>query len=234
VSRNLLRTSCARCQGVVRITGKTKTFEELRPRSVYVDEYRGTKFADATCAWCGALYLAWCSTPPGWPSMSCRLNEEGFFDLSFRSSFNDEPGPGDLPAAMIHFEHGARDACAKRTLATPLRDQAILIVAVADKIREARGSGPWSSDNLPGKDQERARLVLTIVDGWLTGQAGATPLRELLDEIQTLLRTARGALTGLTGFTAITGSAVAEARADIEQAIARLDDWNRSATKRTE
>jgi hypothetical protein len=118
-----------------------------------------------------------------------------------------------------------------KTAPIPLRDQANLIVALADVIREARGAGPWSTDNLPGKDQERARFALTIVDGWLTGTAGAAPLRELLDELQTLLRTARGALTGLTGFTALTGSAVAEARADIEQAIGRLDDWNRMATK---
>lgn len=49
-----------------------------------------------------------------------------------------------------------------------LRNDANMIVAVADKFREARGAGPWSNDNLPGKDTEFARFVLTMVDGWLT------------------------------------------------------------------
>jgi hypothetical protein len=48
-----------------------------------------------------------------------------------------------------------------------LRNDANMIVAVADKFREARGDAPWSTANLPGKDTEFARFVLTMIDGWL-------------------------------------------------------------------
>jgi hypothetical protein len=55
--------------------------------------------AAATCAKCGAKYLAWVDDramrrPLG---ASHRFVGDLFFDLSFRSTFNDEPGPDDLP-----------------------------------------------------------------------------------------------------------------------------------------
>jgi hypothetical protein len=50
--------------------------------------------ANATCPNCQARYLAWVARIPyrrEW------LSYEGYEDLSYRSTFNDEPGLGDLP-----------------------------------------------------------------------------------------------------------------------------------------
>jgi hypothetical protein len=69
----------------------------------------------------------------------------------------------------LHIGTGAASEPAKL-----LRNDASMIVAVADKFREARGTGPWSTDNLPGKDTEFARFVLTMVDGWLSIPSEAT------------------------------------------------------------
>jgi len=57
----------------------------------YFEEYRASTFANAHCELCGAQYLAWCGR--SWDDKS----GSGFYDLSYRASFNDEPRPEDLP-----------------------------------------------------------------------------------------------------------------------------------------
>lgn len=100
MSRNLLRTDCHRCQGAVTLTGPAHpiTREE---GGVYIDEYKGMIVADATCSVCGALYLAWVNGRPDWMlghlAPRNRPSDAPFVDLSYRSTFNDEPGAGDLP-----------------------------------------------------------------------------------------------------------------------------------------
>lgn len=53
---------------------------------------------DATCEDCGAKYFAWIADSDG---RDRRLNEDGFYDLSYRSSFNDEPGIDDIPTGSV-------------------------------------------------------------------------------------------------------------------------------------
>lgn len=77
---------------------------------VYWDEYEGMVVADAMCLDCEGKYLAWVEGPKRWYDPPIGLTRErstptgsdlGFFDLSFRHSFNDEPDDLDLPKYMI-------------------------------------------------------------------------------------------------------------------------------------
>jgi len=81
--------------------------EEPRPvakkdTGAYYTEYDGMMVADAECPACLAKYLAWVTGPAGsnWNSLP---KEEGqtHVDLSFRSTFNDEPGEDDLPRYKV-------------------------------------------------------------------------------------------------------------------------------------
>lgn len=83
MSRTLCSVACDRCGGTV------ERLEEWRlatPAELgrYYHEYSERLFAHASCEWCGALYLAWAPdryTP----------SQEGIGDLSYRSTFNNEP-----------------------------------------------------------------------------------------------------------------------------------------------
>jgi hypothetical protein len=99
VSRNLGRTDCYFCPG-----GKPRLEEAPRPATVDDvgrwpnGEYLDLSVANATCHLCEAKYLAWMSTPS-------EKEEPWIFDLSFRSTFNDEPGDEDLPKWKVETHH---------------------------------------------------------------------------------------------------------------------------------
>jgi len=101
VSRNLCKKECDFCYlDEVVITGPIFNFEERY--DCYLHEYTGMKVADAECAYCGAKYLAWVEEAPGkrrtcWGYDEYTSEERRFYDLSYRSTFNDEPGKEDLP-----------------------------------------------------------------------------------------------------------------------------------------
>jgi hypothetical protein len=107
VSRNLLRTSCARCQGVVFLDEAARLITE-EDAGCYFEEYEGMKVAAATCRWCGARYLAWVEASPKLAPQFRRSAEPGlgFFDLSYRTTFDDEGSAKDLPPATINFARG--------------------------------------------------------------------------------------------------------------------------------
>lgn len=91
MSRNLCMTNCDQCGDKVRVT------EQKRPITknevgAYTSEYLGRLWvACALCDWCGAKYLAWFNYPG-------EAIAEDFIDLSYSSTFNDEPGDADLPS----------------------------------------------------------------------------------------------------------------------------------------
>ena len=103
MSRNLSRVDCYFCSG--------RVVTEESPRPIRRDEcgvyfdcdhgYEGLLVAGAHCYDCNAKYLAWAdeTTIVRHRSWHRRVMESGHshFDLSFRSTFNDEPGPEDLP-----------------------------------------------------------------------------------------------------------------------------------------
>lgn len=98
MSRNLGHVDCHYCSGDV------KLLELLHPIMVadaggHFQEYSGMLVANAACEDCEACYLAWVREAG---SLTQRRTTDGeFFDLSFLSTFNDEPGPADVPKWKI-------------------------------------------------------------------------------------------------------------------------------------
>ena len=65
----------------------------------YFAEYQGMLVRDAECPCCLAQYLAWVKPAPG--SHGHAEAVATHYDLSFRSTFNDEPGERDLPRYTV-------------------------------------------------------------------------------------------------------------------------------------
>lgn len=101
MSRNLCRTDCYFCNDDVVLVEEPRDITEKEAGAHY-ETYKGMLVANAECPSCLAKYLAWvnefrCNAKP-------RHVEWGkFFDLSFRSTFNDEPGKDDLPKYEIQL-----------------------------------------------------------------------------------------------------------------------------------
>jgi len=99
MSTNIGQTSCKYCGGEVRLEEDPRpiTIEETGEHKW--DEYRTMKVATALCPDCEAKYLAWCQPPTRGIHQNLKTpHAEGpFYDLSFRSAFNDEPDADDLP-----------------------------------------------------------------------------------------------------------------------------------------
>lgn len=102
MSRNLADRCCYFCQGDIKPQEEPKPITEEETGSHYFNEYRGMLVANAECELCEAKYLAWCSERTGMSP-----TEDGVCDLSFRSTFNDEPGADDMPKYKItrHVSH---------------------------------------------------------------------------------------------------------------------------------
>lgn len=86
MSRNICRTDCARCCGDV-VLDEAPRLLTREEAGAHFDNYRTKSFANAHCPTCGARYLAWIQD----------LYTGLHHDLSWRSTFNDEPGDDDLP-----------------------------------------------------------------------------------------------------------------------------------------
>ena len=96
MSRNLCRTDCYFCRGeVTSIEAPRLPTESDLGR--YFDMFRHLHFSHAACVDCEAKYLAWHDNAR-WGSAPIQL---ALTDLSFRSTFNDEPGDDDLPKWKI-------------------------------------------------------------------------------------------------------------------------------------
>jgi len=99
MSRNLASTKCKRCGFIPTLIEAPRPVTIQDTGSAYFDLYKGLIVANAECPECKAKYLAWidgtgqkrCTSYP------CKAEDYPFFDLSFRGSFNDEPGPNDAP-----------------------------------------------------------------------------------------------------------------------------------------
>jgi hypothetical protein len=116
MSRNLYDLECHRCKAPkVSIVGPTRrgTREDF---GRYAQEYMGMAVADAECPRCQAKYLAWVSNLPYAGERAWALGEYGYQDLSYRSTFNDEPGPDDLPKPKILIELDTFLASASRPM----------------------------------------------------------------------------------------------------------------------
>lgn len=103
MSRNLCKTVCDFCGTEPQMIEKPRPITK-EESGCYFDEYAGMLVANADCLACGAKYLGWVT----WPDRIHKLHgslygddPQGLVDMSFRSTFNDEPGPEDLPDFII-------------------------------------------------------------------------------------------------------------------------------------
>lgn len=107
MSRNLCKTTCDQCCG--RDVRKVEPNRLATERDVgRYSEYIGMVVANAECFECGAKYLAWvdigdCEHAKKYRVhyMHERPDHAAFSDLSYRSTFNDEPGAADLPTRPV-------------------------------------------------------------------------------------------------------------------------------------
>ena len=106
MSRNLCMTHCNDCPAprVFLVEPPRLATEDDCGR--YYKNHVGLLVANAECALCGAKYLAWVD------DRECDNGRYGsrfdaereYYDLSYRSTFNDEPGPDDLPRFEVEAE----------------------------------------------------------------------------------------------------------------------------------
>src|SRR5690348_11653005 len=95
---SLGKVVCHRCGGrVTRTDHQSETLEETDHRRP------GMNISEAECARCGAKYWAWVTPAINDPIYGRRgidrenVRQFGFYDLSFRSTFSDQPAMVDLP-----------------------------------------------------------------------------------------------------------------------------------------
>lgn len=104
MSRNLCIEHCHQCLGDDVVHEEPPRPLTREDAGVYFDEPHrvGMLVANAVCQDCGAKYLAWVAVP-AWnrDAREDSWYKHGHFDLSYRSTFNDEPGPDDLPPRSI-------------------------------------------------------------------------------------------------------------------------------------
>ena len=92
MSRNLAQTNCNSCPSPRVLLVEAPRLMTTDEYGVY-SSYAGMTVANAECQLCGAKYIAWISGPFAhhWDP------DAEYSDLSYRSSFDDDPGVDDLP-----------------------------------------------------------------------------------------------------------------------------------------
>ena len=96
MSRNIGQTHCKYCFGDIVLVEHPRNIKK-EEAGVYFGEYKGLKVANAECEICCAKYLAWMEVI----GLGADIAEWKIRDLSFRSTFDDEPGPKDVPTRKI-------------------------------------------------------------------------------------------------------------------------------------
>lgn len=92
MARNLGETSCQFCGAIPALEEAPRPITSGEAK-VYYNEFCSLLVSNAVCPACGARYLAWMTEADG--SKAGMVN--GIFDLSYRSTFSDEPRKVDLP-----------------------------------------------------------------------------------------------------------------------------------------
>ena len=102
MSRNLAKTKCDHCDHEIELEEEPRPITEQDCGKHFFNEYKGMLVATAHCPMCLAEYLAWIdgtNREQYAPYPNPQFGKIG--DLSYRSSFNDEPGNDDLPKYLI-------------------------------------------------------------------------------------------------------------------------------------
>lgn len=101
MSRNIGDTKCCLCSGQINLTEPTRAFRK-EDSPAYWSEYADMIVAHAKCVSCHAQYIAWMGNIPGQPDTRIELKPPvEILDLSYRSTFNDEAGPEDMPVVTL-------------------------------------------------------------------------------------------------------------------------------------
>lgn len=97
MSRNIGQSHCRECCGFVFAYENPRPITKKESKG-YIQEYRALLVSNAVCVDCGSKYLAWISNEEWkyWDSTMLDI-EHIVRDLSYRSTFNDEPGDFDIP-----------------------------------------------------------------------------------------------------------------------------------------
>ena len=101
MSRNLCTTICPHCGDTPRLV-ETPHFITNKESGAYYEEFEGMIVAKAICPSCEAQYLSWTDESHRTRyarDKSCPTVE----DLSYYSTFNDEPDEDDLPRYEIQY-----------------------------------------------------------------------------------------------------------------------------------
>lgn len=105
----MCRTDCRFCDGTVVCIESPRPVVVADTGASNFDGCAGLIVARAECVDCEGKYLAWLNHPRSWghartEDIHVQLDDNlapVIRDLSFRSSFNDEPGENDLPRHEI-------------------------------------------------------------------------------------------------------------------------------------
>ena len=157
MSRNLARTDCYFCPSkTVKLVGPPTAFaDKYSELANYHAEYSRLIVSDAECPLCGAQYTAWLNRPSGWPGGATSVDANNYVDLSFRSTFDDEANPPDLPIYWVEQEHnnlrrGVWDVCG---YTSPGEDHEVA------NCRQCTAARAWRLDHIAELQRRRARLV---------------------------------------------------------------------------
>lgn len=100
MSRNLCATVCVHCQHPVKVIEYPRPFKDEESHG-HFKEFEGMLVAKAECPVCFASYLAWLDTTTCVNPVHKNHGEKALpgdvIDLSYLSTFNDEPREDDLP-----------------------------------------------------------------------------------------------------------------------------------------
>jgi len=95
MSRNLCSQTCVYCGDEPKLVESPHELTKQEAH-VYFEEFEGMIVAKSICPSCEAEYLAWLDESKR-KKYRCKKYYSLIEDLSFYSSFNDEPGNNDLP-----------------------------------------------------------------------------------------------------------------------------------------
>ena len=119
MSRNLCQKYCDFCNSEPVILLENKRPISKKEAGVYYKNYKGLLVANAECDTCGAKYLAWIDerTIVGEHLKEMNVSifpprfakDKDYFDLSFRSTFNDEAGTEDLPNKVFNLKEAHKE-----------------------------------------------------------------------------------------------------------------------------
>jgi hypothetical protein len=102
MSTNLCYKTCVHCGAELELR-ETPRLVTQEDAGGFFPRYKGMMVAKAECPDCLARYMAWMTDPPSfnYPVASRHPFDGTIYDLSYQSSFDDQPDPEDLPRYRI-------------------------------------------------------------------------------------------------------------------------------------